>query len=73
MTELSKNNLITFGKVLALALVGFVAIITSAGVWNGLANGCVEAFYGWVAGLNLVGAGFGVWALYKKLFKKEEK
>lgn len=71
MTESNKETLIHFGKVVALGLVGFIAIITSAGVWNGVANGAIGSFYGWVAGINLIVEGFGVYSLYKKLFPKK--
>ena len=72
MNESNKATLIQFAKVLALALLGMIAIITSAGVWNGVHAGAISSFYGWVAGLNLIAEGFGVWSLYKFLFKKEE-
>ena len=71
MTENNKETFRQFGKVVLLGLVGFIAIITSAGVWNGVANGAIGSFYGWVAGLNLIAEGFGVWSLYKKLFPKK--
>jgi len=72
MTESNKETLIHFGKVVALFLLGMIAIITSAGVWNGVHAGAIGSFYGWVAGLNLVAEGFGIWSLWKFLFKKEE-
>lgn len=71
MTENNKETLIQFGKVVALGLVGIIAIITAAGVWNGVADDAIGSFYGWVAGLNLIAEGFGVWSLYKKLFPKK--
>jgi hypothetical protein len=70
MTDNNKETFRQFGKVVLLGLVGFIAIITSAGVWNGVANGAIGSFYGWVAGLNLIAEGFGVYSLYKKLFPK---
>lgn len=76
MTESNKETLKQFGKVVLLFLLGMIAIITSAGVWNGVHAGAIGSFYGWVAGLNLVAEGFGIWSLYKFLFKKpvvEEK
>lgn len=71
MTENNKETFRQFGKVVLLGLVGFIAIIAAAGVWNGVANGAIGSFYGWVAGLNLIAEGFGVWSLYKKLFPKK--
>lgn len=73
MTESNKETLIQFGKVVALGLVGIIAIITAAGVWNGVADDAIGSFYGWVAAINLVVEGFGVYALYKKLFPKPVK
>jgi len=68
---MSMNDLKYFGKVVALFLAGFIAIITASGVWNGVAEGCVDSFYGWVAGINFIIQGFGIYSLYKKLFPKE--
>ena len=72
MNESNKKTLIEFGKVIVLFLIGMIAIITSAGVWNGVHAGAIGSFYGWVAGLNLIAEGFGVWSLWKFLFKKPE-
>lgn len=73
MTESNKKTLEDFGKVAALGLLGFGAIIASAGVWNAVALGAIGSFYGWVAGVNLVTAGFGVYSLYTKFFPKPVK
>lgn len=72
MTQSNKETLVHFGKVVALFLLGMIAIITSAGVWNGVHAGAIGSFYGWVAGLNLIAEGFGIWSLWKFLFKKTE-
>jgi hypothetical protein len=72
MTQSNKETLVHFGKVVALFLLGMIAIITSAGVWNGVHAGAIGSFYGWVAGLNLIVEGFGIWSLWKFLFKKAE-
>ena len=73
MTESNKETLIHFGKVAALGLIGFIAIITAVGVWNGIANDAIGSFYGWVAFFNLVVEGFGVWSLTRKFFPKPVK
>lgn len=73
MTESNKETLVHFGKVVILFLLGMIAIITSAGVWNGVHAGAIGSFYGWVAGLNLIAEGFGIWSLCKFLFKKKEE
>lgn len=70
MNELSKNNLIWFGKVLAFVLPVFFAIITFAGILNGIVSGGVDSFYGYVAALNIGVEGYLFYNLYKKLFKK---
>lgn len=70
MNELSKNNLIWFGKVLAFALSVFFAIITFAGILNGVVSGRIDSFYGYVAALNIGVEGYLFYNLYKKLFKK---
>lgn len=72
MNESNKKTLIEFSKVAVLFILGIIAIITSAGVWNGVANDAIGSFYGWVAGLNLIAEGFGVWSLWKFFFKKKE-
>jgi hypothetical protein len=72
MNESNKKTLVEFGKVFALFILGMIAIITSAGVWNGVHAGAIGSFYGWVAGLNLIAEGFGVWSLWKFFFKKQE-
>lgn len=69
----NKETLKRFGKVVLLVLVGFIALITSCGVWNGVAEGAIGSFYGWVAGINLVSEGVGTYFLYKKLFPRKEK
>lgn len=73
MTEPNKKRLVSFGKGLFLVLVGFIALITSNGVWNGVAAKAIDPFYGWVAGLNLITVAFGIWTLYKKFFPKVKK
>lgn len=73
MTDSNKENLIQFAKVAAIGILGFAGIIVSAGVWNAVALGAIGSFYGWVAGLNLLTSGFGVYSLYKKLFPKTDK
>lgn len=70
MTELSKNNLIWFGKVLAFALPVFFAIITFAGILNGIVSGGIDSFYGYEAALNIGVEAFFFYKLFKKLFKK---
>lgn len=72
MTQSNKETLIHFGKIIALYLLGMIAIITSAGVWNGVHAGNIGSFYGWIAGLNLIVEGFGIWGFWKFLFKKSE-
>lgn len=67
----NKETMTEFGKVVALFLIGFMVIITSSGVWNGVAAGAVDSFYGWVAGINFIIEGFGVYSLYKKWFPKK--
>lgn len=71
MTDSNKENLIQFGKVAGFGLACFAALITAAGVWNAVAVGAIGAFYGWVAGANLIVEGFGFYSLYKKLFGKK--
>ena len=69
MTELTKNNLIWFGKVLSFALPVFIAIITFMGILNGITYG-LDSFYGYVAALNIGVEGYFFYKLFKKLFKK---
>ena len=73
MTDRNKETLIHFAKVGAVVILGFAGIIASAGVWNAITLGAIGGFYGWVAGLNLLTSGFGVYSLYKKFFPKVEK
>lgn len=67
----NKETLIYTAKVFGVAVLGMIALITSAGVWNGVALGAIGGFYGVVAGLNLVAEGFGIYKLTKVLFKKQ--
>ena len=73
MTESNKQTLIRFAKVAAVGLLGIIAIMVSAAVWNGVAGGNIDPFLGWVAGINFIAEGFGVWSLAKKFFPKQEK
>ena len=65
-------------KVVLLGLLIMITIITCSGVWNGvyltkdLAEN-VGSFYGWVAGLDFIASGVGLYFLGKKwVFKKED-
>lgn len=69
----NKETLIKFAKVAGFGLACFAALITIAGIWNAVALGAIGSFYGWVGTANLVVEGFGLYALYKKLFKNETK
>lgn len=70
MNESSKKNLIEFGKVVAFALPVFIAIITLAGILNGITYG-LDSFYGYVAAINFGVECFFFYKLFNKLFKKE--
>lgn len=72
MTDQNKETLKEFGKVAGFAIACFIAIIATAGVWNGVALGVIGSFYGWVAGVNIAMEGFGFYKLYKKLFPKKD-
>ena len=72
------NNMKRFFKIFLLGLLGMITIITCSGVWNGvyltkdLAEN-VGSFYGWVAGLDFIASGVGLYFLGKKwVFKKED-
>jgi hypothetical protein len=71
MTDRNKESLIKFAKVAGFGLACFAALIATSGVWNAVALGSIDAFYGWVAGGNLIVEGFGFYSLYKKLFGKK--
>ena len=73
MTDLNKKNLKNFGKVLAVALPGFIALIAFMGILNGVVVNKLDSFYGWVGGINFVIEIFLLYRLYKSLFKKEDK
>ena len=70
MTELTKNNLIWFGKVLAFALPVFFAVIAFAGILNGISKCGLDSFYGYIGALNIGVEAFFFYKLFKKLFKK---
>lgn len=70
-TENTNKTLVEFAKVAALFILGIAGIAASAGVWNAVALGAIGKFYGWIAGLNLLTSGFGVYSLYKKFFPKK--
>ena len=65
MTESNKQNLKYFCKVLFAMLSVLFLIITSSGVWNGVALGAIDSFYGWIAGANLVITGYAFYKLFK--------
>ena len=71
MTEQNKQTLIQFGKVLAFGLPAFMAIITFAGVLNGVVAHGLDAFYGWVAGLHLGAEVYPFYLYFRKLFPKK--
>ena len=73
MTDSNKKSLIWFAKVSAIALPAFIAIITFAGVLNGVVAHGLDAFYGWVSGINLGVEGYLFYLLYRKLFPKQEE
>ena len=73
MAKFDNETLVQFGKAVGFGLACFAAIITTVGVWNAIAVGAIEGFYGWVAGANLVVEGFGFYSLYRKLFPKKVK
>jgi hypothetical protein len=73
MTDQNKENLVQFGKVVAFGLPAFIAIITFAGILNGVVANGLDSFYGWIGGLNFCAEAFLLYAWYKKLFKKEDK
>lgn len=73
MTEKNKNSLIEFVKVLTIALLGFIALITNVEIWNLAALNQTDGFHVVVSILNLAAE---IVALYffgtKVLFKKTE-
>lgn len=73
MTDSNKETLVQFGKGLSIFLLSMMAIITSAGVWNGVAKDAIDSFYGWVAGLNFIAEGLGIYKLVKYLFPNPKK
>lgn len=70
MTKDNRNTLKEFGKVVLLTVLGFIAIISAVGTWNAAALGAIGSFYGWVAGMNFIVEGFGIYKLWTKLFPK---
>lgn len=71
MTDLNKKNLLTFAKVMGIAVPAFIALIAFSGALNAVVANGLSSFYGWAAGLNLAFQGYPLYLLYKKLFKKE--
>ena len=64
----NKKTLDTFWRVLVLFILGMFAIVTSAGALNYAVT--AGAFYAIAGVLNLGISGFGIYSLYKLLFKK---
>ena len=77
MTESNKQTLIHFGKAALLVILAIIVIMVSAAVWNGVSNDAIDPFLGWVAGINFIVEGLGIWSLARKFFhkpvKKDEK
>lgn len=67
----NKETLNIFWKVLVLFVLGIFAIATSAGALNYAVT--AGAFYTVAGILNLGISGFGVYSVYKLLFKKDKK
>jgi len=69
----SKDNFVQFGKAAGFGLAIFVALISYAGILNGVVAHGLEPFYAVVGFLNLGLEAFGIVKLYKYLFPKEDK
>ena len=73
MTEQNKETLKQFGKVFLMMILGMIAIISGAAVWNAAAVGAASGFYVVVSILNFIAEGVGLYFLGRKLFKKKEQ
>lgn len=71
MTDSNKRNIKEFAKVLALFILGFLAIITNVEIWNCASNGATDGFHVWVSILNFIFEGFAIFEVWKWLFKKK--
>lgn len=71
MTESNKETLIHFSKAAGFGLAAFIAIITYAGILNGVVALGLDSFYAWVGLINLGVEAFGFVKLYKYLFPKK--
>lgn len=72
MTDQNKENFREFGKFAAFALPVFIALITFAGILNGVVACGLDNFYAWVGGLNLGVEGFLLYKWYKYLFDEKK-
>ncbi len=73
MTEKNKNSLIEFVKVLVVALLGFIALITNVEIWNMAAINQTDGFHVVVSILNLAAEAVALYFFGAKvLFKKTE-
>jgi len=67
MNERNKNSLVQFLKVLSVFLLGFVALITNVEIFNMAHGGHTDGFHGWVAFINLISEGFGLYYYQKAI------
>ena len=65
------DSTLTFLKGAAVLFLAFIAIIASVGVFNAVSLAAIPKFYGWIAGLNLIAEGFGLYKLSRKFFPKQ--
>ena len=73
MANANKENLVKFGKVAGFGLAAFIALISYAGILNGVFAHELDSFYAWVGLINLGIEAFGFVKLYKYLFPKKTK
>ena len=68
----NKETLKEFGKDVIILLLGMIAIISGACVWNAAAAGTIGTFYVVVFIINFIAEGVGIFFLCRKLFKRKD-
>ena len=67
MTQSNKENVLSWLKVISVALLFFVVLIPNMEIWNLAANKLTDGFHVVFSVLNLIFGGFGLYLYQKKI------
>ena len=67
MTQSNKENILSWLKVISVALLFFVVLIPNMEIWNLAANKSTDGFHVVLSVFNLIFGGFGLYLYQKKI------